>query len=225
MTGSDEMRQRWEELHAQPRFRPRYPHERIVAWLFRNFRRNSGAKVLDLGCGAGRHALFLASEGYEAHACDISTTGLRELEAMASARGVSVATRHMSADDLSGYEDASFDAVISFSVLYYLSFDRAQAAVREIRRVLKPGGKLCCVLRTDADSRRDGAEPVGPCTWKLGTLAPGAPSDGESGMEMLFFSHDEVVALFAGFTDLCVDRMTYQHQGFFDDDWVVTAAV
>ena len=40
------------------------------------FKRRGFKKILDLGCGTGRHAIFLAQNGFEVYATDISNTGL-----------------------------------------------------------------------------------------------------------------------------------------------------
>jgi SAM-dependent methyltransferase len=224
--GADSQQARWELAHGQARFRPRYPHEQVVRWTLRNFDRAArpAAKLLDLGCGAGRHALFFADEGFDACACDISRSGLDQLRASAQARGLAIETVHTSAHELSAYPDVSMDGVVSFGVLYYLSLEQAVQAVREVRRVLRPGGRFLCVIRTDADSRREGAEPVAPCTWRLPQLGDGAASDIESGMDMLFFSRAEAAQLFAPFAQATIDRMSYRQDSFTDDDWVVSAA-
>ena len=48
--------------------------------------------VLDLGCGEGRNAVFLAERGYTVTAVDQSAAGLRKAERLASERGVSITT-------------------------------------------------------------------------------------------------------------------------------------
>lgn len=216
---------RWEQAHAEPRFRPRYPHEQVVRWTFRHFDRAAipAPKLLDLGCGAGRHALFFAAEGFDAYACDISREGVEQLRISARARGLAVQAVASPGHDLSAYPDASLDGVVSFAVLYYMTLAEATQAVREVHRVLRPGGHFFCVIRSDADSRRDGATPVAPCTWRIELLGDGAPSDFETGMEMLFFSRIDVEQLFAPFGQVSIDRMSYRQAAFNDDDWVVSA--
>ena len=83
----DDMKLRWEKLHRQARFRPRYPHEQVVTWVFRNFDRDATppSRILDLGCGGGRHSIFLASEGFDTWSCDLSSVGLQESQAAAQA--------------------------------------------------------------------------------------------------------------------------------------------
>lgn len=219
------MQARWEAAHEIPRFRPAYPHEQVVRWAFRNLDRKAipKAKVLDLGCGAGRHAIFLANEGFDVFACDLSAAGLRELDGLARKKDLAIHCHQTSAEDLSHYGDGSFDAVLCFAVMYYLTLDGAERMVQEALRILRPGGKMLCVTRNDGDSRRRNAVPIGQCAWHINALVPGAPSELEEGMDMLFFSREEIERTFSSFTSLCVDRMTYVHEDFADDDWVVTA--
>ena len=44
-------RKEWIALHQNKRYRPKYPSETVVQFVFRNFERNGITKVLDLGCG------------------------------------------------------------------------------------------------------------------------------------------------------------------------------
>lgn len=55
---SETNRQQWINLHKNKRYRPKYPSEIVVQFVFRNFSSDGKTKVLDLGCGAGRHVFF-----------------------------------------------------------------------------------------------------------------------------------------------------------------------
>lgn len=215
---------KWDELHEQKRFCPVYPGDRVVAWTFRNFPKGSASRyrLLDLGCGAGRHAIFWAAEGYQVVACDFSKAGIDETMIRAREKELRLTAHQCEADQLP-FGDGEFDGVLCYGVLYYLSYERYRAAVREIRRVLKPGGKALVVTRTSEDSRTENATRLNACTYRLAALGDNAPSGVEAGMIMTFLDQSDVVQLFGEFREAVVDRSTVTSNGssFTDDDWLV----
>lgn len=112
------------------------PEERIAAFA-RTLPPN--ARVLDLGCGVGRHALLHAALGHRVTALDAAPDGLAELERKAVLAGVEIETRHGGMDQLP-FEDGSFDHVLSFNVIYHADEEVMIRTIREIFRVLRPGG-------------------------------------------------------------------------------------
>jgi ubiquinone/menaquinone biosynthesis C-methylase UbiE len=98
-----------------------------------------GARVLDVGCGTGRLAHWIA----ECVGANGAVTGIDPLEErihIARSRGGAVRFEVGQAEDLRAFEDASFDAVCMSYVLHWVE-DRAKA-LAEVRRVLRPGGLL-----------------------------------------------------------------------------------
>ncbi len=95
-------------------------------------------RVLDWGCGSGRLTALLAKEdGFgEVHGCDV------DLEAIAWCREhVPVATfETLTPGAPLPYRDGGFDLVLGFSVLSHLPEALEAEALRELRRVLRPGG-------------------------------------------------------------------------------------
>ncbi|MGD9905698.1 MAG: class I SAM-dependent methyltransferase [Vicinamibacterales bacterium] len=120
--------------------------ERTHFW-FRGFRRfvtpwlaaAAGARtdlvLLDCGCGTGANLALLARHG-RAFGFDVTARGLQFAAAHGSRR---VARASI---DAIPFPDATFDVVTSFDVLYGLPDAVEQGAVREMARVLKPGGAL-----------------------------------------------------------------------------------
>ena len=100
------------------------------------------ARVLDLACGWGRHAIPLARLGFEVTGLDLSEVLLREARAAAEVARVDVGwvRGDMRSPPLAG----GFDAVLSlFSSLGYGDSDDDDLAVlRAVRRLLRPGGQL-----------------------------------------------------------------------------------
>jgi ubiquinone/menaquinone biosynthesis C-methylase UbiE len=104
-----------------------------------------GLRVLDLGCGGGRHAYEVLRRGADVVAFDQDATELRSVATMFTAMDkAGEVPSGATAETVTGdalampFPDASFDRVIAAEVLEHIPDD--MAAMREIHRVLKPGG-------------------------------------------------------------------------------------
>ena len=99
------------------------------------------AEVLDAPCGYGRHSLVLAEAGYRVTGADRSQVLLDEARRRS---GGGDWPQWVRADHRElPFEDASFDAVLTlFSSLGYRGEEGDRATLRELRRVLRPGGAL-----------------------------------------------------------------------------------
>ncbi len=99
-------------------------------------------KALDLGCGEGRNAIWLAEQGWHVTGVDFSEVGLGKARQLAAERSVEVAWVRA---DLLVYQPAqsAFDLVIVF----YIQLPSAQlsAVIRKAVTALAPGGTLLVV--------------------------------------------------------------------------------
>ena len=105
-----------------------------------------GQRVLDLGCGEGRHVIAAhALDGVDAIGVDLSADDLataRERQEDFAAAGGDALFALLVGDAVRlPFADASFDAVICSEVLEHLP--DWQSALAEIERILKPGGYFC----------------------------------------------------------------------------------
>jgi SAM-dependent methyltransferase len=100
-----------------------------------------GERILEVGCGYGwvAHALWEAAE-IEWFGIDRSETMLRHLRETAGGRPLTRADAHQLP-----LPDASFDKVLCSGVLMHVLDERA--ALRELARVLRPGGTLICTMQ------------------------------------------------------------------------------
>lgn len=101
-------------------------------------------KVLDIGCGLGRNAFYLARAGYDVHAFDIVPSAVETTQKMANEAGLSVKTCLQSASESWKYEDGLFDAAIDICVFdNMVTAEMKKTYLEELFRVLKPGGYFC----------------------------------------------------------------------------------
>ena len=107
----------------------------------------SGEAMLDVGCGTGTLAIaakrHVGAAG-RVHGIDASPEMLARAETKAKRAGQSVEFRLAPAQALP-FPDASFDVVTSTVMLHHLPRPSRQQCFGEIRRVLKPGGRLLVV--------------------------------------------------------------------------------
>jgi SAM-dependent methyltransferase len=111
----------------------------------------AGERLLDLGCGGGRHAYEAMRRGARVTALDASETELKDVSTVmdelsrhdeTGADGVGAV---VCADALQiPFRDGSFDRVIAAEVLEHVPGD--QVAMAELARVLRPGGSLAVTV-------------------------------------------------------------------------------
>lgn len=216
---TDKSDQDWDELHAQLRFRPRFPSEAVVRFIARAGRDPGRTTLLDMGCGAGRHLALIEQAGYRGVGMDYSLEGLRHAadvlqQAIAPSR---LAQSRMQALP---FRSDTFDGAISYGVLYYSDAEGYRAAVGELRRVLKAGAKLLVVTRTTRDFRHGRGNQVEPHTFVADDNATN-----ERGMPIHFLTRGDVDEMFKSFRHYTVDWQDFSFGGgeVVNSDWVIEA--
>lgn len=113
-----------------------------VGFLERRLGLEPGARILDLACGQGRHAIELAARGFRVTGVDISQPSLEVARRRAEERGLTVEFERLDMRDLDA--DSQFAAVCNFSSSFgYLPREEDDLAVlMRVARALEPGGHL-----------------------------------------------------------------------------------
>jgi SAM-dependent methyltransferase len=124
------------------------PSEDIYYYLHR-WRVSGKTRMLDLGCGIGRHALLFAAHGFTVDALDLSQVGVETLQHLAQERGMTVRAQVGDALQLP-YAYAAFDAVLAYHVISHTDSQGIVAIVSELLRVLAPGGEFFVTLCSKA---------------------------------------------------------------------------
>jgi ubiquinone/menaquinone biosynthesis C-methylase UbiE len=116
-----------------------------------------GQRVLEIGCGTGNLALLvgLLHPGAEVVGLDPDPKALARARRKAERRSLPVRFDRGFAQELP-YADASFDRVLSALMLHHLGPGEKERALREVRRVLGPGGSLHLVDLGGAKEHADG---------------------------------------------------------------------
>ena len=147
---------RWDARFSSPSYV--YGKE-PVEFLARNVALLPKGKALDLAAGEGRNAVFLAQNGFEVDAVDISPVGLKKAEALAAERGVRIRTIAADLEDF----DLGTERYEVISNLYYLQ----RSLIPRIKRALKPGGVVVFEMFTLDNLGIPGAHGPKDRNWLL----------------------------------------------------------
>lgn len=115
------------------------PHEDMRK-LVQLMRKDNVKKVLDLGCGSGRHTVFLARHGFDAYGMDSSRSGLKLTRKWLKQTNLKARLKNASCYERFPYKDNLFDSVISIQVIHHARIKEIKYCISEIERILKPGG-------------------------------------------------------------------------------------
>lgn len=179
LTGAEEVWFSWQK-----------PHELAIAlaeeMLGRGMRR-----VLDVGCGGGRHLLYLAKEGFEVYGTDRSETGLAITRERLEREGLRAVLRRCDMTEVP-FPNEFFDALLSIQVLHHNTLENIEKAAAEIRRALTGGGLFFANLLGKGDHKEGKGKKIEPGTYVC-------DSGIEAGMLHHFFTRQEVEDLLEGF--------------------------
>jgi SAM-dependent methyltransferase len=183
----------WEKQYKKGYFLGEPIQEELPA-IIQRFKSHGVSSILDLGCGSGRHTVYLAKQGFDVFAVDIAPTGL------------DVTMQKLAAQDLKGhmtladilhlpYQDRFFDAIISIRVIHHNRVAIIRNTVAEIWRVLRPQGLVWITVPVPKGHSSRGGQEIEPGTW--------IPDDGiEKGLPHHLFTEPELHELFQHFTIL-----------------------
>jgi SAM-dependent methyltransferase len=196
------MESAWERIFKEGGtfFKELHPEMKSIA---ARFREESCERILDIGCGTGRHTVYLAQEGFEVYSLDISPTALKYTIDMLSTHDLSA---HLTLHDMNilPFEDGYFDAVICIQVIHHNTVDRIHKTVQEICRILHEKGLIWITVPVSKNEPSETQKEIEPGTF--------IPQDGlERGLPHHYFTRGELILLFEGFTvmDLHIDPVNH----------------
>lgn len=140
------MKETWDERYGSSKYSSAEPHKLLIA-LAENL--NAG-KALDLACGAGRNAIFLAEKGFQVTAVDNSAVGIEIAKQRTKEKNLTIDFR---AADLEkgefAIEESSYDLICDF---YYLQRDLFAA----MKKSVKLGGIIISTIHFYGEGEESG---------------------------------------------------------------------
>jgi ubiquinone/menaquinone biosynthesis C-methylase UbiE len=145
-----------------------YPHEEVVRFTSKFIRKRigleefrdeasdvRGMRVLDLGCGIGRHVIYYHELGLEAYGIDLSNTAVNVALEWGRKSGLFEVNQKIRQGDIRQlpWQDKFFRYAVSHGVLDSMPFEIAREACIELARVMSVGGLFYCDLISGDDSQ------------------------------------------------------------------------
>lgn len=160
-----------------------------------DFKERDYRKILDLGCGTGKHSIFLAQKEFSVYATDISLTGIniaKEKAELLNLNNIQFKQHDMRAIP---FTNNFFDAVICIWTIYHGTLDGIRKTVNEIWRVLKPNGMVITDFLSISDSTYGIGKEIERNTF-LGA------KDTEEDVPHHYSTREELIRLFSQFQGL-----------------------
>jgi len=166
--------------------------------LERAFRDNQVSRMLDLGCGTGRHTIYFAERGFDVYGFDLSPHAIqRATERLKNRKLIA----HLTVWDMSKrfpYESEFFDAVIAIRVIHHASTKVIKHVVSEVSRITRKEGYF--YVQAPTLERNIRHQKSGP---KIKLIEPGThvPLEGpEKGVPHHGFTRLELLELLGSFS-------------------------
>jgi cyclopropane fatty-acyl-phospholipid synthase-like methyltransferase len=155
----------WEEVFKNKGKFFHKPHKDMKK-LVKLFKDNKVKTVLDLGCGSGRHTIFLAKNGFEVYGTDNSESGLKYVKTDLKKLGLKAKLKNADCFKKFPYKDNFFDAIISVQVIHHAKIEQIKYCISEIERTLKPNGLIFIIVtRSKKNKYRSKVKMIAPRTF------------------------------------------------------------
>ena len=216
----------WEDYHIDLERKDAallWPDDFVIRFYKTELRKIGAKRVLEIGCGAGRHVYFFRLMGLQVVGTDVAHSAIDFTRRRLKKDGLIEGVELLAADATQiPYPDDSFDGILAWRFLHVLSPAQAQKCIREIYRLLRPGGKILLGTRsprsTNYELIRSGQKVDADFDYRSGQLSERAVQD-------TYFSRQELEALFAAFHDVEIEHIewTRNNETFRAAYWAVTA--
>ena len=161
-------KEQWEEAYGRKDNFLFYPHEEVIRFASRHIRKRVGLdqfrdlvsfqpppRLLDLGCGIGRHVIYAHHLGMDPYGIDLSKVAIDFARGWAAKEGLSAVEDRLREGSVAElpWPGGFFRFVVSHGVLDSMTFSIARSAALETARVCASGALFYCDLISGDDGR------------------------------------------------------------------------
>ena len=185
----------WEYHYSENLKYVRWWPDSIAIKFFGRLSKNtslSGKKALDIGCGGGKDLLLFLKMGMKAYGIEISEAAIKVANNYLKNWGESSEIGLYEGKDIP-YPDEYFDFSTSMGVLDHMLFPHALKLIKEIHRVLKPGGYICASLHSVYDSDYGKGRQIESNTYLI------EQREFEVGLPQHYYDEGDILKLFEPF--------------------------
>lgn len=180
-------------------------------------KRKGFRKILELGCGSGRHTIFLAKKGFLVIGSDLSPTALK------------ITQKRMVEEKLKNFllichnmtnfpfPNEHFDAIISVYTIHHNPLKKIQRTVREIKRTLRKGGITLIIVKSTKDWSYKKGKKIAPNTY----IRP--RGEHQEGLIHYFFNRRSIKKLFSEFKIINLREFVRIRHGKQSGNWYILA--
>lgn len=205
----------WDRILSEKWYSQYEPEEIVVSFAEFLLNENKKPRVLDLGCGAGRHQVYMAKKGFETHGVDISMTGLN----LSRKRLIKQKSKvYLAKCDMKmlPYVERCFDAIICLNAIYHQKSHGIKQTVSEIQRTLSRNGLVLVNFLSKRTYSYGKGEKVEQDTF--------VEQEGiEKGVLHHFADRRQINQLFQKFEILDLKLAEKRRDGKIRSRWVLTA--
>jgi len=202
----------WQDLYAQGKNDLRYPNDVFVRCAYR-YLDDKVRTVLDYGCGTGANLIHLAQRGKEMSGFEISEHALTITENRLSGLGLQADLKVGISGQKLPWPDNYFDAIVAWQVLCYNDWISWAMAIKELDRVLAPGGVFIAATTAPGDITQRLSSPLGNCLYE-------SEVNGQEGCVVLIPDEAALSRCFPG-QELEIGELMYRFDGIDARHWII----
>jgi SAM-dependent methyltransferase len=164
------------------------PPELLVQLI--NMGKIQPCRAVDLGCGAGNYAVYLASKGFDVTGIDFSPTAIKIAKENAKAKGVKC--KFIVADVVNqlAVTTDTWDFAYDWGLLHHIFPEHRQKYVKNVYNILNPKGKYLSLCFSEKDKGFEGEEK-----YRKTSLASVLYLSSEDELRKLFAQHFDIIEL------------------------------